>query len=164
MGKLEERGGDLRCAFGNFNRAIELDESHVGARVRRGQIYLLGGEAEAAERDRVAAPAPDDPDALMLRAGVRLRSGNPGGAEEDARTALELRPGHAAASVLLAENLIQRGDLPGAIALLERAIETNPDTPELRLILGGPLDSAGDVEGALEAALERAMGPHGGMH
>jgi tetratricopeptide (TPR) repeat protein len=161
MGRVEERGGDLRRAFANYNRAVELDGSLLGARIRLGQLYLLGGDVENAERESIAglSLAPEDPDALMLRAGVRLRAGDPAGSEEDARTALEFQPGHAAASVLLAENRIQRGDQQGAISLLERAIDANPDVAELRLILGGHLDNAGDVEGAI-AVLHALVDAH----
>ncbi len=157
LGKVEERRGEYPRAFSHYERAVELDESLLPARVRRGQIYLLGGDIDAAERDSniAMAVAPEDPDVLMLRAGVRMRTGDPAGAEQDARAALERQPGHPAASVLLAENRMQRGDLDGAVALLERAIEHNPHAPELRLILGGHLDDEGDVDGAV--AVLRAL-------
>ncbi|MCP5084116.1 MAG: tetratricopeptide repeat protein [Alphaproteobacteria bacterium] len=152
LGRVEEREGNIRKAFANFNRAVELDQGFVPARVHRGQIYVLSNDLNLAAGDADAALklAPADPDALMLRAAVRKRNDDMTGAEEDARMALAAQPGHAAASAMIASLLYEQGDKAGALAALEQGISANPDMRALKLVLGRYQHEAGNIEGAIE--------------
>jgi putative thioredoxin len=96
------------------------------------------------------APAPSEADLLVAA-----------GDEASLRQALELEPGHAAATEALARLLIDRGDAEGALAALQRVPETEAGraiAAEARLLQAGVDVSAPggvDVDAKLSELLER---------
>ena len=89
--------------------------------ISQGQVVdqFVGALPEAAIREFVArlAPVQRPADALVAAGG-----------EASLRQALELEPGHLAATLALAELLVERGDGDEAAALLGKV----PETPEVR--------------------------------
>ncbi len=94
------------------------------------------------------APAPSEADTLALA-----------GDETSLRQALELEPDHAAATAALARILIDRGDAPEALALLQRVPEsevTRTLAAEARLLEAG-VDVAGTDRAEIEAKLNELL-------
>src|SRR5690606_35486617 len=79
-----------------------------------------GGEARALLDGRLAA-APDDADALVLRARLALDAGDPGAARSDAERAMLLRPAWGEAALVAGQALLAAGDLRGAEQPLRNA-------------------------------------------
>ena len=94
------------------------------------------------------APAPSEADMLALA-----------GDEASLRRALELEPDHADATAALARILIDRGDAPEALALLQRVPEseiTRALAAEARLLEAG-VDVAGTDRAEIEAKLNELL-------
>ena len=79
LGRIAEADQEWREAFGNYSKAVELDPDLLEARTRLGRFYLLADQSDKAEEQisEVLTKAPDDPDALLLRATILFRSGKP---------------------------------------------------------------------------------------
>lgn len=105
--------------------------------------------------------APNDP---MILAGYALACtrhwffGTPGRSEqarEAAERAIQLAPQRAEPLVALASHLFFTNDVPGAVRLLRKAIQLNPDLPDAHDLLGKILIESGPVRRGCEH-LERA--------
>jgi putative thioredoxin len=122
--------------------------------ISNGQVVdqFIGAVPEAQVQAFVErlAPAPSEADNLTAA-----------GDEASLRQALELEPGHTAAIEALARLLIDRGDAPEALALLQRVPETEATrtlAAEARLLEAGVDLSATDgaeIEAKLNDLLER---------
>ncbi|HEY6472612.1 MAG TPA: thioredoxin [Acidimicrobiales bacterium] len=122
--------------------------------ISNGQVVdqFIGAVPEAQVQAFVQklAPAPSEADNLVAA-----------GDEASLRSALELEPGHTGAIEALARLLIDRGDAPEALALIQRVPETEATrtlAAEARLLEAG-VDLAGtdgaEVETKLNELLER---------
>lgn len=89
--------------------------------ISQGQVVdqFVGALPEAGVREFVAGLAP-----VQSPAGALVAAGG----EASLRQALELEPGHLAATLALAELLVEQGDGDEAVALLNKV----PETPEVR--------------------------------
>ena len=142
MGKSEAAEGRVREAYAAYSRAVETDPGQLQARVKRAQLLLTAGDVDRADIDVQAAyaMAPRDPDVLVLSGALKRVKGNVKGSEDEARQALEIKPGHVGASSLLAALLFERQDLAGAEAVLRESIALNPSDVALRLALARIFD------------------------
>ncbi len=156
-GVLRERAGDIPGANRDYVRALELRPTFSKARA---QIVgtATGGPSRNlavayAESARLVENNPGVPAAWIQRAGVLLATG--GGPLEvlsDAERALELEPGLASALAMRGEALRRTGDLAGAIRVLRRALELDPEQQRYRLSLVEALLDALEPEAALPEA------------
>jgi putative thioredoxin len=105
-------------------------------------------EAQVAAFVQRLAPPPSEADQLVTQ-----------GDEASLRQALELEPGHVAATEALARILIDKGDGAGALAALQRIPETDGGralAAEARLLLAG-VDVSEDGSGTIEAKLNELL-------
>lgn len=118
-----------------------------GGKVVDGFIGALP-EAQVAEFVRRLAPPPSEADQLAAA-----------GDEASLRKALELEPDHPAAIEGLARLLVQQGDAPGALALLQRVPETETSralAAQARLLEAG-VDVTGTGRDEIEAKLTQLL-------
>lgn len=94
LGFLEYHEGALDRALARFDRVLELDNRHVQALIRRGQLHVQRGELDDADRDFAGAlqRKPDSAAALGGRGRVALDRGEFQRAVEYLERALELAP------------------------------------------------------------------------
>src|SRR5262249_50964405 len=107
--------------------------------------------------DQALGLDPEKAPLYSLRGHLKLLMGNPGGAVEDGRLAVEKEPNNADAAALLAFTLTYTGDPTSAISVINRAIELCPRYPAWSgWALGRAYRLSGDPERAirtLEAGL-----------
>ena len=99
---------------------------------------------------------PDSAAAWLLTARMLFRQEQTAPAEADARKALQLEPGIPLAHLLLGEIALGRGDVPGAIAELERERALNPLEGETYDRLGDAYLRSGQCAQA-QQVLDRAV-------
>jgi putative thioredoxin len=114
---------------------------------------FVGALPDKAVEEFIARLAPQESEADQL---VAL------GDEESLERALELEPGHAGATVALAELLVGRGENERALELLSRV----PETAEVRRVaalarVGDTAAADGDIEARLDALLDKVRGDAG---
>jgi putative thioredoxin len=105
-------------------------------------------EAQVAAFVQGLAPPPSEADLLVAQ-----------GDEASLRRALELNPGHVAATEALARILVDKGDGAGALAALQRIPETEVAralAAEARLLLAG-VDVSEEDTGAIAAKLDELL-------
>lgn len=97
-----------------------------------------------------------DPDALIAQAQQAAERGDLVAAETGYRAALAAAPDHLGAATLLGLLLVERGEIDGAIELLEHARDLAPGFAPIQLAVGSAYAAAGHDELAV-AAMETAI-------
>jgi tetratricopeptide (TPR) repeat protein len=129
--------GDLQQSREFYQKAVNAGPKHLMARVKLGQFHLLAGQLDNAEimAKEAAAIDTENPDTLVLSAGILAAQNNSDAATVKAETALGKRPGDVPAILLLASLQAKSGKPDKAIAFLLQHIEKNPGDTSLRLML-----------------------------
>jgi tetratricopeptide (TPR) repeat protein len=165
---LHTRLGDLEASLPPLERALELTPGDPEIVFQLGRnLAALGRLEEAAPHLERAAAARDDADSWTELGLLRRRRGDPEGAVEALRRALERDPYHPAALVNLGQTLVRLGRYEEGEAVLARHQELAPlrdrlDQLERSSRLGGATAAnfallaearlrLGDREGAAEA-------------
>ena len=128
------------------------------AEVQRGLRLLDGGDLAGAKAAFAAGEArtPSDPDAAYFSGVVADRGHDARAAEAHFRRALDLAPGHAAASADLSALETEDGRNDEAAALCRAALARHPEDSVLHLNLAVALAKKGDA-GAATAEFEAAI-------
>ncbi len=124
LAKIAEEDGEFREAIGHLLVAIESDPELVEARVKLGTYYFLGQAAdEAAEQAREALRlAPDNAQARLLDARVKLLQGDRQAAAAATESALELDPRFTDAIMFRSGLLAEGNDQDAALQVIDQAI------------------------------------------
>ena len=158
------RGGDLRGALADLDRAVALDPGLARAwRERALARGLLGDLSGAlADLDQALELDPRDGNTLVERAAARRTAGDLAGAIRDLDQAVAVAPDMGAAWYNRGNARWAAGDVRAGIEDFTRAIEVDPLLAEAYVNRANARADVGDREGALEdyaRALELAPMP-----
>jgi tetratricopeptide (TPR) repeat protein len=120
--QIEEQSRDAKAQVPLLRNIVELDPKDVTSKIKLGH-FLLAANALDQSLDLANAALDLDsksPTALTLRGAVLLKLGDEAGAKRDAEAALQLDPAAAEPLIVLAAERQIRGDIDGAIAILDR--------------------------------------------
>ena len=149
--------GKLRVAADGFEKAHTLLPQEIRPILLEADCYLrLGDNKRVVELlTPVEQKAPDDLAITYMMGTALVRDGRAN--EGQARIDKILRNGDSAESrLLLGTTKLMVNDFSGALADLQKAVELNPDLPELYPYYGAALMATGDQEGA-RGAFEKAL-------
>ena len=170
LGLALAQRGDAAGAVAELSAGLSrAPEDAIGLRVALlhnlgGALIQLGRTPEAVLRLRQAVEL--DPGAFEPRQGLALALWNEkdlDGAEQAARAALDRAPGAAAATRVMGQVRMARGDDAGAVPYLEQAVRARPNDAPVRYDLGAAyanLERKGDACASWKAVLR--LPPAGG--
>ncbi|MGC9521252.1 MAG: tetratricopeptide repeat protein [Anaerolineae bacterium] len=156
--------GEYQLAQERFSRSLELEPDRAAAVHHNLGVlaYQTGDMDGALEEFRAALSVdPDDPDTHYQLGATYLLVAFPTGAEEpdmeslasaeaEFERALEVASGKPEALVGLANVYMLRGEMTGAIDLLEQAIEQAPEMREALFALGRAYAAVGERDRAID--------------
>ena len=144
--------GDLPRAEAAYRAVLDEVPEHVPAVIRLaellGQSERLEDAQEVVEAGLLVAP--DSPPLLAQRGTFRLIAGDPDGAVEDLRAAIDLNPEFIEARIRLSELFAQSQRLEEAREVIEGGLAVLPDAPPLVAQRGVLRLFGGDPDGAVE--------------
>jgi tetratricopeptide (TPR) repeat protein len=129
LAQLYLRQGKLPGTIGMFQRLLEVDPTHTGARLELARLYAQADQAEAAEAEmkRVCQDAPQDAEGFAALAQLYSQlGGRTQQAVSAAEQAVQIEP-TAATYALLGTIKNSAGDRPGAVEAFRRAADLAPD-------------------------------------
>jgi len=129
--------GEIKQAFAHYNAVINADETHVMARVRVGQLYLMSRNIENAEKMILEAFAlePNNNEVLVFQSAVYLLKDNVDAAIKSIDKVLEQTPEFSSAVVMRASIYAKTGDLKQAIELLKQGVLNAADNEAMHVML-----------------------------
>jgi len=112
------RAGDLKSAFKDYNRAIEVEPGLAQARVNRGNIYRISGDLKSAFADynRAIEINPRSVEARINRGNIYSGRGDHEQALEEYNLVISMDPGNAMAHYNRALTYLRMGDRERASA------------------------------------------------
>jgi len=147
-----DRQGRAIDAGGHYARAAELAPASGAALNNYGSWLCLNGRAAESLDwfDRALADRSyDSPASALANAGAcAVDGGQPGRAERDLRSALQLDPVNAVALEALSRHLYRRGEYFEARAFSQRRLEAGPASPVTLLLASQIEDKLGDKAAA----------------
>jgi tetratricopeptide (TPR) repeat protein len=162
LGSLYESQGRLDDAAQQYETVGELNpmgDQGLQARNRLAMMEINDNELDVAREriDGILVDAPDNPDALLVRAAFAFNDADYDAAITDLRVALRRDEDSERALLLLARSYVRKGDGVLAQDTYRRLLAINPKHPEapreLAALLGNQGDTA-EAQKVLEARLE----------
>ncbi len=161
------RGGALRKAIENFQKAIELDPDYALAYAGIAESWVLGGGVSVPPNEYILKAKAAAEQALALddslvepRATLaKVRSEYEwrwDEAEAEFKRAIELNPNYATTYIWYADHLMAMRRFEDATAMLRRAYELDPLSLNVNANMGLPLFYAGRYKEAIES-FKRAL-------
>lgn len=122
LARIEERNQNWGVLNGVLRTIVELDPKDVASRLSLGKLMLLGNALDDALNvaNALNQIEPRNPSILTFRAAVLLRLNDNAGAVREATQALKIDPSSVEATLVLSAERRGRGDLEGALRLLDR--------------------------------------------
>lgn len=161
MGQINEQEKELRKAMGNYNKAIELDPQHIGAKVGLAKIYVIAGTEDYINQARqllaeVKSAVNDHPEADLISATIDYKTGEKEKATRSLEIIVKNNPKLVEGASLLSTIYMADDKEPAAISVLKKSVEDNPSNIPLRIKLAQILAKNGDYVGA-EKYLKQAI-------
>lgn len=150
---------NLQKAFAELSRTLELNKDNRDARLKIGELYLVGNEpAKAREQaDLILASAPQDRDALAIRGRSLINERRYQEGIVDLKKLLALDPTDPGAYIELSRAYFFANDLASAEDILRQGLTANPSSLDLMLAMGDLHLSIGKPDQA-ESMFKRVIG------
>lgn len=163
LGALLQRAGAPAEALAAYQEVVKhegTDAKGLAARDRMAAIELAQGHADAARKlfAEVLLKNPRDDDALILRASLEMRQGDPTGAIADLRAVLHDHPESVALHRSLAAAYLAKRQTALAEETLRTAMQLAPNDPTVRIELAQLLvrtDRSSQAQTLLEETAQR---------
>ena len=122
--------GDREEALSNYEQAVKYDPSSAELRVQLATLYVRSGRLKDAleQVNRAIADKPNQPDALLLGAGINSALGNDDAAEQDYKAVLRADPKNQEAYLYLGTLYAKRGDYTNAESTFKTLIKLDPNS------------------------------------
>lgn len=152
--------GDIQSAVNQYQEIVKQDPHHIESRIKLGNILLLAGKTDVAEKmaKEALAIAPDNTQALVLMASVYAAENNSDAAFVNVQAALAKSPDDAAATLVLATLHAKTGKAALAQDILEKFIQEQPKHVAAHLMLAelyNHLGQADKAEATLTALIQQ---------
>ena len=137
IGRVAEKQGNIREAFGDYQAAVDLDPGNGPARASLARIYVFADEPQTALEliEPALLQTPDSAELLTVRGAARAELLDMPEALADAQRAVELAPKDENAIALLASLDERSGAREQAVQLVKSSLLALPGSIELREIL-----------------------------
>ena len=129
LAQMDEKDRNWQALAGDLRKIVELDPKDVNSKLRFGRLLLMGGAFDQALKlaNEAGEEAPQNVQALALKAAVLFKLKDADGAVSTAQKALEIEPGNVEASVVLAAAKYMQGDPQGALKVIDTIKPDNKD-------------------------------------
>jgi Tfp pilus assembly protein PilF len=147
LAQLDEKDQNWQVLAGDLRKISELDPKDVNTKLRFGRLLLAGGGFEQALKvaDDALNEAPQDVDALSLKAAAFYKLKDGDSAIRTAEQALAIEPGNTGASTVLAATKYMQGDPEGALKILNTIKPDNKTDFGVMYLELSIFDKLGDV-------------------
>lgn len=148
LAKAAMESKDIRLAFQQLQKTVELDPNNYEAKGKLGEIYLLVGKSEEAARiaDNLVVGWPKVPEGYVLKSGLSLRAGKIDEAISQMKTAAALASDKYKFMLVVGNFYLLKRDRKSALEWYDKALAASPNAPEVHVTRGNFHFAVGEME------------------
>ena len=159
LAKASLEAKDIRTAFTELQRTVELDPNNWEALGKLGEIYVMTGKKEEAAQiaDNLVKSRPNDPQGYLLQSGLAARAGKVDEGIAKLKKASELDPKRVRTLLTIGNMYLLKRDRKSAQEWYDRALAVDPDSVDVHVTRGNFFFASGEREEG-EGEYRKAIG------
>jgi tetratricopeptide (TPR) repeat protein len=148
LAKTALEAKDLRTAYAELQKTVELDSANFEAKKILGEIYVVMGETDRASQiaDNLVNARPNDPQGYILKSALASRLGKVDEAIAHLRKAVDLDPQNAGPILIVGNLYLLTHDPITARAWFDRALAVDPNSVEVHVTRGNFFFASGNKD------------------
>ena len=146
LAKASIESKDIRTAFAELKKTVELDPTNYEALGKLGEIYVMAGKTEEATQiaDNLVKSRPDDPQGYILQSGIAVRAGKVDEGIAKLKKAAELDPKRVRTLLTIGNLYLLKRDRKGAQEWYDKALAADPNDVDVHVTRGNFFFASGE--------------------
>ncbi|MFA6146735.1 MAG: tetratricopeptide repeat protein [bacterium] len=146
LAKASIEAKDIRTAFVELQKTMELDPANFEALGKLGEIYVMAGKKEEAAQiaDNLVKSRPNDPQGYILQSGLAVRAGKLDEGISKLIKAAELDPKRVPTLLAVGSMYMFKKDRKVAQEWYDKALAADPNSPDVRVTRGNFFFASGE--------------------
>lgn len=146
LAKASLEAKDIRTAFAELQKAVELDPANFEALGKLGEIYVMAGKKDEATQiaDNLVKSRPNDPQGYILQSGLAVRAGKVDEGIAKLKKAAELDPKRIRTLLTIGNMYLLKKDRKGAQEWYDKALAADPNSVDVHVTRGNFLFASGE--------------------
>lgn len=139
---------DIRTAFAELLKTVELDPNNFEALGKLGEIYVMAGKTEEATQiaDKLVKSRPDDPQGYILQSGLAVRARKLDEGIAKMKKAAELDPKRIRTLLNIGHLYLLKRDRKSAQEWYDKALAVDPESVDVHVARGNFFFASGERE------------------
>ncbi|RJP24777.1 MAG: hypothetical protein C4529_02190 [Deltaproteobacteria bacterium] len=148
LAKASLEAKDVRTAFTELQKTVELDPANFEALGKLGEIYVMAGKKEEATQiaDNLVKSRPRDPQGYILQSGLAVRAGKVDEGIAKLKKAADLDPKRIRTLLTIGNLYLAKRDRKGAQEWYDKALAADPNSVDTHVTRGNFLFGSGERE------------------
>ena len=146
LAKASIEAKDIRTAFAELQKTVELDPNNFEALGKLGEIYVMAGKKEEATQiaDNLVKSRPNDPQGYILQSGLAVRAGKVDEGIAKLKSAAELDPKRIRTLLTIGNMYLLKKDRKGAQEWYDKALAADPNSVDVHVTRGNFFFASGE--------------------
>ena len=146
LAKASIEAKDIRTAFAELQKTVELAPGNFEALGKLGEIYLITGKKEEATQiaDNLVRIRPNDPQGYLLQSGLAVRDGKVDEGIAKLKKASELDPKRIRTLLAIGNMYLLKKDRKGALEWYDKALAADPNAVDVHVTRGNFFFATGE--------------------
>jgi len=146
LAKASIEAKDIRTAFVELQKTLELDPNHHEALGKLGEIYVMSGKKEEATQiaDNLVKSRPNDPQGYILQSALAVRAGRVDEGIAKLKIAAGLDPKRIRTLLTIGNMYLLKKDRKGAQEWYDKALAVDPNAVEVHMTRGNFFFASGE--------------------
>jgi len=146
LAKASIEAKDIRTAFAELQKTVELDPANFEALGKLGEIYVMAGKKDEAAQiaDNLVKSRPKDPQGYILQSGLAVRAGKVDEGIAKLKKAAELDPKRIRTLLTIGNMYLLKKDRKGAREWYDKALAADPNAADVHVTRGNFFFASGE--------------------
>ena len=146
LAKASIEAKDIRMAFAELTKTVELDPNNFEALGKLGEIYVMAGKKEEATQiaDNLVKSRPNDPQGYILQSGLAMRAGKVDEGIAKLKKAADLDPKRIRTLLTIGNMYLLKKDRKAAQEWYDKALTADPNSTDVHVTRGNFFFASGE--------------------
>ena len=146
LAKASIEAKDIRTAFAELTKTVELDPNNFEALGKLGEIYVMAGKKEEATQiaDNLVKSRPNDPQGYILQSGLAMRAGKVDEGIAKLKKAADLDPKRIRTLLTIGNMYLLKKDRKAAQEWYDKALTADPNSADVHVTRGNFFFASGE--------------------